>query len=271
MVDTNKKLPVNPGEDISQADARYLEIGLAADGRGYQVHAPGDFAEAKKSAFKEQWSSMGSYDTDQAHAEKGEIKTSLSKETRNYNTGGKSFTGEASVETYVQDTRKDTTEGDIAREVGGKEYVAVADQTIMTTKNGFVQNQAAGASDATAYIMSEGDIVEERSGGSFKSIEGDDINTVKKNYVRVVGEGDHATHVQKGNYDVQVTAGKLHLMTTADDLIANSNVKVLLQVGPLAKITMDPAKIKLQVGDGSYIEITASNIKMVSPRIDLNP
>lgn len=270
MVDTNKKLPVNPGQDLSQQDARDLEIFLSADGRGSQIHAPGDFSKAKKSAFKEQWTPMGSYESDQAHEEKGEVKTSLSKETRSYNTGGSSFTSEASVETYVQDTRKDTTEGDIAREVGGKELIAVADQTIMTTKNGFIQNQAAGASDATSYIMSEGDIVEERSGGSFKSVGGDDISTVQQNYARIVNLGDHATHVQTGNYDVQVTAGKLHLMTTANELIANSNVRVLLQVGPLSKISMDPARIKLQVGELSYIEITAAGIRMVGPRIDLN-
>ena len=269
MVDTNKKLPVNPGQDLSQQDARDLEIFLSADGRGAQIHAPGDFDKAKKSAFKEQWTPMGSYETDQAHEQKSEVKTSLSKETRDYNTGGSSFTAEASVETYVQDTRKDTTEGDISREVGGKELVAVADQTIMTTRNGSVQNQAAD-SDATTYIMSEGDIVEERSGGSFKSIEGDDISTVQQNYVRVIGSGDHATHVQTGNYDVQVTSGKLHLMASGNELIANSNVRVLLQVGPSSKISIGPLEIKLQVGETSYIQITPDGIKMVGPRIDLN-
>lgn len=255
MVDTNKKLPVNPGEDISQADARYLEIGLAADGRGYQVHAPGDFAEAKKSAFKEQWSSMGSYDTDQAHAEKGEVKTSLSKETRNYNTGGKSFTGEASVETYVQDTRKDTTEGDIAREVGGKEYSVVADQSILVSRNGFVHQQAAGNSSATSYIMSEGDIVEERSGGSFRSIEGDNILSVKENHVVIIGEGEYATHVQTGGWDTKVT--KSAKLFSGTDLLIQSATKITLRVGT-SSIVITP----------SNIEIIAQNSSGI---IDLNP
>ena len=59
-------------------------------------------------------------------------------------------------------------------------------------------------------------------------------------------------------------------MTSTDELIANSNVKILLQVGQNAKVTVEPAKIKLQVGGGSYIEITAGEIKMVSPKINLN-
>jgi hypothetical protein len=59
-------------------------------------------------------------------------------------------------------------------------------------------------------------------------------------------------------------------MTSAAPLIANSNVKILLQVGAESKITMESSKIKLEVGGGSYIEITSGGIKMVSPRIDLN-
>jgi len=270
MVDTNKKLPVNPGKDILKADPRYLEINVSGDGGGYQINSPIDPSEAKKSFFKEQWTSSGTYESIQADEKKGEVRTSLLKESRIYNTGGSSFTSEGSMETYVKDTRKDTTEGDISREVGGNEFIAVADQSIMTSKNGFIHNQAAGSSDATSYVMSEGDYVEERSGNYLSSTKGDDVKIVKGSYFRAIADGDVATHVQSGNFDLQVTSGKLHIMTSGDDLIANSNVKVLLQVGSNAKITMDPSMIKLQVGGGSYIEITSGGIKMVSPRIDLN-
>lgn len=267
--DSNKKLPKNPGSVSSQKDARYVEVRMSPDGRGSQTYSPYDFGEAKQASFQEQWTPMGSYQSDEAHA-KGELHTSLKYESRDYIIGGVCSTVEGSAETYVQDTRKVTVEGDNAKEVGKNDLLAVANQRIKTVLAGTIENTAAGASKAPTYTMSEGDVVEERAGGSFRSLEGDDVCTVKMNYARIIGEGDHATHVQTGNYDVQVTAGKLHLMTSGDELIANSNVKVLLQVGPLAKITMDPSKIKLQVGDASYIEITTAGIKMVGPRIDLN-
>lgn len=268
--DSNKKLPKNPSEVSGDKDIRDLDIRLRPDGYGKQVYAPFEFSEAKQYSFEEIWTPMGSYSTRESH-EKTEMSTKLSHETRNYNVGGHSFTSEAHSETYIQNTNKLTVEGDNSKEIGKNDLLAIAGQRIKSVLGGTVENTGAGRSEAPTYRMSEGDHVQEHSGHSHNAYEKDYVSSVGGNKIDMVQGGDYAMHVQKGNYDVQVSAGKLHLMTTADDLIANSNVKVLLQVGTLAKITMDPAKIKLQVGDASYIEITASNIKLVSPRIDLNP
>jgi hypothetical protein len=267
--DSNKKLPKSPGEVTRSVDVRYLDIMLRADGKGSQSYSPYDFNEAKNNSFEESWTPMGSFTTRESH-EKTELSTSMSYETRGYNVGGHSFTGEAHVETYVKDTNKLTVEGDNSKEIGKNDMLAIAGQRIKSVLGGTVENTAGGRSEAPTYRMSAGDHVQEHSGNDFKSFEKDSVQSVKGNKMTMIQEGDYAIHTQSGNFDLQVSSGKLHLMTSGDDLIANSNVKVLLQVGPNAKVTVDPAKIRLEVGGGSYIEITAGSIKMISPRIDLN-
>lgn len=267
--DSNKKLPKNPGDVTGSVDIRDLEIILRPDGKGSQVYTPFDFSEAKNNSFEESWTPMGSYSTRESH-EKTELSTSMSFETRSYNVGGHSFTSEASVETYVKDTSKTTTEGDKSEETGRNRIIATGGQDIKSTRKGTITNHASGDSEAPTYITSSGDYTQEHSGNHYQAFEKDSVQSVKGNKMTLIQEGDYAIHTQSGNFDLQVSSGKLHLMTSGDDLIANSNVKVLLQVGPNAKVTVEPAKIKLEVGGGSYIEITAGGIKMISPRIDLN-
>lgn len=267
--DSNKKLPKNPAEVTGNRDIRDLEIILRPDGKGSQLYSPFEFSEAKNNSFEESWTPMGSYSTRESH-EKNELNTSMSFETRSYNVGGHSFTSEAHVETYIKDTNKTTVEGDNAREVGGNDLSAIAKQKISSVLEGTITNTGAGKSQAPTYVMSEGDYTQEHTGNYYQGFEKDSVQSVKGTKMTMIQEGDYAIHTQQGNFDLQVSAGKLHLMTSADDLIANSNVKVLLQVGSQSKVTVEPAKIKLEVGGGSYIEITSGGIKMVSPRIDLN-
>lgn len=247
--DSNKKLPKNPGEVTRQAPAAEMEISMYPDGRGSQTYASYDQSKAKESSFRESWTGMGSYSTDEAHS-KGELQTSMKFESRDYNVGGSSRTAEGSTENYTQDTSKTTVEGDASREIGRNDLGAVANQRINTVLAGTVENQAAGSSQATSYVMSEGDIVEERSGNSFRSYEGDNVTTVNKNSVLVVGSGDRATHVQQGNMDTQVK-GKIRIKSESDILI-DSDTKITLKVG------------------SSTIVIDGSSIKMTSARIDLN-
>jgi hypothetical protein len=267
--DSNKKLPKNPGEVTRSVDVRYLDVMLRADGKGSQSYSPYDFSEAKNNSFEESWTPMGSFTTRESH-EKTELSTSMSFETRGYNIGGHSFTGEAHVETYVKDTNKLTVEGDNSREVGKNDLSAIAGQKISAALLGTVTNNGGGQSEAPTYVMSAGDHTQEHSGNYYLAFEKDTVESVKGTKMTMVQEGDYAIHTQQGNFDLQVSAGKLHLMTSGDDLIANSNVRVLVQVGSQSKITVEPAKIRLEVGSGSYIEITSDGIKMISPRIDLN-
>lgn len=266
--DSNKKLPNPPTVDTGNKPINRIEVKQNADGKGSIVYSPFEKDEIEQYSFEEHWSPMGSFKTRASH-EKKELVTSFSYETRDYSKGGHSSTHETHVESYIKDTRKVTIEGDNSKEVGRHNYEVTAGQKIASSLNATVENSAAGNSGPT-YRLSSGDLIEEHTGSHFEVLKGDLIQNVTKNRHTTVQEGDYGCHVQAGNYDVQVVSGKLHLMTLGDDLIANSNVKVVLQVGPLSKITMDPSSIKLQVGGGSYIEITAGGIKMISPRIDLN-
>lgn len=268
--DSNKKLPMTPGEVMRSVDVRHLDVMLRADGKGSQTYCPYDLNEAKKNSFEEAWSPMGSFTTRESH-EKTELSTSMSFETRGYNVGGHSFTGEAHVETYVKDTNKTTVEGDNSKEIGKNDLLAIAGQRIKSVLGGTVENTGAGSSEAPTYRMSAGDHSQEHSGNYYQAFEKDTVESVKGTKMTMIQEGDYAIHTQQGNFDLQVTAGKLHLMTAADDLIANSNIKVLLQVGSQSKVTVEPAKIRLEVGSESYIEITSTKMTLVSPEIHLNP
>lgn len=265
--DSNKKLPKNPAEVTGAVDVRDVEVFLRPDGTGSQTYSPFEFSEAKQNSFHESWTPLGSYTTRESH-EKTEMNTSMSYETRAYNVGGHSFTGEASVENYVKDTNKMTVEGDNSREVGKNDMSAVGGQKFSSVTEGTANFTG---SQAPTYVMSEGDYSQEHSGNYYQAFEKDSVQSVKGTKMTMIQEGDYAIHTQGGNFDLQVSKGQLHLMTSAGDLIANSNVKVLVQVGPQSKITVEPAKIKLEVGGGSYIEITSGEIKMVSPIINLNP
>lgn len=267
--DDNKKLTVPPGKVTGEKDVRYFTIHHSVDGTGSQHYAPFDLGESKEASFDEWWSSTGGYKTREAH-KKTELTTSLKYEHRGYNIGGHSQTGEASGQSFYNDTFSTTVVGDQGTDIGKNKYAGIVGTSTKPVGAGEVTRVIKTSANPRAESTS-GDKNVDVEGSSYSSVGKSAVRVVKQDDVVIVNEGDHAMHVQKGNFDVQVTSGKLHLMTSGDDLIANSNVKVLLQVGSQSKITMDTSSIKLQVGGGSYIEITSGSIKMVSPRIDLNP
>jgi hypothetical protein len=266
--DDNKKLTETPGKVTGERDVRYFTIHHSVDGTGSQQYSPFDLNESKEYSFDESWSSTGGYKTREAH-KKGELSTSLQYETRGYNIGGSSITGETHGQSFFGDTFSQSVVGGAGMDIGGSSFLGVVGTSTQAFGAGIVTRVPKLSNNPRAESTS-GDKNTDVEGSSYSSIGQSAVRVVKKDDVVIVNEGDHAMHVQKGNFDVQVTSGKLHLMTSGDELIANSNVKVLVEVGSQAKITVEPSTIKLQVGGGSYIEITAGGIKMVSPRIDLN-
>lgn len=267
--DDNKKLTETPGKATGEKDIRYFTIHHSVDGTGSQHYAPFDLNESKQYSFDEWWTSTGGYKTREAH-KKGELSTSLQYETRKYNIGGSSITGESHGQSFFGDTFSQTVVGGAGMDVGGASFLGVVGTTTQALGGGTVSRVPKLSTNPRAESTS-GDKNIDVEGSSYSSIGQSSVRVVKKDDVTIINEGDYAIHTQKGNYDLQVSEGKLHLMTSADDLIANSNVKILLQVGSQSKITMEPSKIKLEVGGGSYIEITSGKIELVSPRIDLNP
>jgi hypothetical protein len=219
--------------------------------------------------FVQKTRASGSYETIDYDSSKAEIITKFNPgENRNYCAGGNSNQVDGNDDVNIESTSRTNVAGD--RGVSCKTAYHVSTEGSVIAHNRSKKEFVVAASDSVSFNGSFGDQVNEHSGNWHESFEKDHVSAITGNKITMIKEGEYAIHTQKGNFDLQVTEGQLHLMTSGGDLIANSNVKVLLQVGSQSKVTIDPSSIKLQVGGGSYIEITAGEIKMVSPKINLN-
>lgn len=267
MADDNKKIPPTKQDDGEiKAKAPWTTGWQDILGNKEITYAS---AKDPTKYYTEKVRASGSYETVNYDDSKSEIITKFNPgERRDYCGGGNSTQVDGHDDHNVESTFRTNVAGDIG--VSAKTTYHTSTEGAVIAHNKFKKEFVVAASDSVSFSGSFGDQVNEHSGNWHESFEKDHVQAVTGNKITMIKEGDYAIHTQGGNFDLQVTSGKLHLMSSADDLIANSNVKVLLQVGSQAKITIDPAKVRLEVGGGSYIEITSGSIKMVSPRIDLN-
>lgn len=241
--DSNKKLPNVPTIDSGTKPISRLEIIQRPDGKGSVTYSPTELDEIEQYSFEEIWSPMGSFETRASH-NKTELKTSLNFETRGYNIGGHSTTHETHSETYVQDTRKVTVEGDNSKEIGRNNYEVTAGQKVSSSLEGTIENSAAGASEAPTYKLSEGDVIQEHSGHYHQAFGGDKVQTVTGNKLTMIKAGDYGCHVQGGSWDTQVSSnGRIY---TSKDLLIESATKITLKVGT------------------STIVITSSNVEIIA-------
>jgi hypothetical protein len=268
MVDTNKKLPEH-GWDNEEIVPKYGTTYGQQDILGSHKFVYANPDEPDKYSYQK-FEASGSYETLQKDKNKNEIRTNLNTgEMRCYTAGGCSSQTDGHNDTNVESTSRENSTGD--KGVSSKTSYETATNSKYSSISGSYYTFTVGPrSESKTFSGTDGDVAEEFSGHRHSAYEKDKVEAVKGNKVTMIEEGDYAIHTSKGNFDLQVSEGKLHLMTSADDLIANSNVKVLLQVGNQSKVTVEPSKVRLEVGGGSYIEITSGSIKMVSPRIDLN-
>jgi hypothetical protein len=107
-----------------------------------------------------------------------------------------------------------------------------------------------GESSTFSGVGTFGDQVNEHSGNWHEAFEKDHVQAVKGNKITMVEGGDHALHVQSGNYDAHIQQkGRIY---SESDLLLESASKITLKVG------------------ASTIVITAGSIEMDSPAIFLN-
>lgn len=268
MVDLTPKLPKHPWDDKEIEPIYGRTFGWKgpngeAEIRYSDVEAPDKFSWQKMEA-------TGSFSAMSADSSEKQNNTELNVGNKfSYVADGDSSQVDGHRDTNTMSTERRNCMGDIG-ESGKKNMVVFTEGKVEAIDGGHVRIVSADSSSWSG-TGTYGDQVNEHSGNWHAAFEKDHVQAIKKNKITMIEEGDYAIHTQTGNFDLQVSSGKLHLMTSADDLIANSNVKVLLQVGSQSKVTVEPSKVMLQVGDSSYIEITAGGIKLVSPRIDLNP
>ena len=267
MADDNKKIPPTK-QDEGEVTAKAPWTTGWQDVLGNKEIT---YASAKDPTkyYTEKVRASGSYETVNYDDSKSEIITKFNPgERRDYCGGGNSTQVDGHDDHNVESTFRTNVAGDFG--ISSKTSYQTSTEGSIIAHNRFKKEFVVAASDSVSFNGSFGDQVNEHSGNWHESFEKDHVQAVTGNKITMIKEGDYAIHTQSGNYDLQVSEGQLHLMTSAGNLIANSNVKVLVQVGSQSKVTVEPAKIRLEVGSGSYIEITSAGIKMISPRIDLN-
>lgn len=267
VTNKNKKLPIDGVSD----DKKVLKYGYTTGQRDILGSQTIVYAnpEEPENYFRLDLEATGSYRTTEQDSSENAHTTSLNTgRTSSYTVGGETTHIDGHKDSSCESTSRENVTGD--KGVACKTNYQTSTEGSIIAHNRFKKEFVVAASESKSFVGSYGDQVNEHSGNWHEAFEKDHVEAVSGNKISMIEKGDFAVHIQKGSYDMQVSEGKLHLMTSADDLIANSNVKVLLQVGTDAKVTVEPTKIKLQVGGGSYIEITSGGIKMVSPRIDLN-
>lgn len=247
------KLPQVPSKATSNKPLVDIEVVQRPDGQGSLFYSPIDHSEAKADSFEEHWTPMGSYKTRESHS-RTELTTSLGYEYRGLNIGGSSETIEGSKESYVRDTRKTTTEGDVAIETGRNQHIVVAGLETQVKKLGAVVSTV-GSSDAPTYDLHEGDRIQRTTGDVHKAVENDEVKVVGGNKILMVKDGDYAAHVQSGGWDTKVT--KKTKLFSGTDLLIQSATKITLRVGT-SSIVITP----------NNIEIIAQNSSGI---IDLNP
>lgn len=269
MVDTNKKLPKHAWDDDEiQTEQGWVtgeqDILGTKNFKYANPDKPDDYSIQEVLA-------TGSYRTIQFDKNKKQIETCFNiGQCHGYTAGGKSTQVDGHINLNGESTIATNSKGDHG--VTAKtQYTGITDQQVVVVERAEHKSVVATIGVGTkSFFTTSGDSVYEHKNDQHEGIEGNHVSAVTGNKITMIKEGDYAIHTAAGNYDLQVSKGKLHLMTSAGDLIANSNVKVLLQVGTQSKVTVEPARVRLEVGGGSYIEITAGKITLKSPRIDLN-
>lgn len=246
MTDHNKKLPSPPSAGKKLKYPYYTVTQDVNGGKSVDSRVPGD----ANLVYSEKYSPTGSYESFEYDEERGEIKTSLNVgDTRSYTSGGSSVNVDGSMDQTVNSSMRTNVVGDVSNESGRNRTEIVKGQTIQG-RGGPIITRGKPGSNNVSYNSSGGHVVNEHTGNHHESFKGDKVVAVTKNHVMMVNEGDHAVHVQSGNYDTKVK-GKTRLYSE-DELIIESGTKITLKVG------------------GSTVIITSSGIDIDGNRIDLN-
>lgn len=248
--DDNKKLPVPPWADASSGiEPKYPYVYGERDNNGGHTLKYRSLKEPEK-ASSEELSPSGSYKTVQYDENKKEIITRLNPgETRTYTSGGTSSHIDGHDDISIKSTQRTTVDGDIGVQTGKDYLIGVHDTYIEAVKD--KATGVMGGSESKTYNTSEGDVVQEHSGNYHEAFEKDRVTSVAKNSILMVKDGDHAIHVQSGNFDTHI-AQKGRIYADSDILIESKS------------------KITLKVGQ-SVIIITPDNISIIADRVDLNP
>jgi hypothetical protein len=185
----------------------------------------------------------GSYETLHADDQLSNMETVFKNgETRNYTVGGSSSQTDGHYDANIESTSRLNVKGDHG--VSSKTGYVVRTEGQVTAIREFDVKVKTSASESKSFHGSYGDVTEEHSGNHHSSYEKDQVTAVKGNQITMIQEGDHALHVQKGNFDTHIAEkGRIY---ADNDILIESATKITLKVGK------------------STIVITSGNIDIIS-------
>jgi type VI secretion system secreted protein VgrG len=103
---------------------------------------------------------------------------------------------------------------------------------------------------------------------SSTTIGNDHSHTVKKNMKVLVAEGDYNTTVSKGTMLSYVPENVYDVM--AKEIVETADESITLQVKDVS-LRIDAKSISLNVGTATEIKLDLATLKIISPKVDINP
>lgn len=246
MVKKGKK-PID-GLSEEKLKIRYPWIQGSQDALGRMEIRSGD-PNYPDEVFEAQVAATGSTTTREYDKENKEYNLSLNVgETRSYTAGSTSVHNDGHSDVNSESTIRQTSKGDSSLNCKTR-YTVITEGNVQSVRE-FCKEFCTSQSESKSFRGTFGDQVNEHSGCWHEAFEKDRVSAISGNDITMVENGDSALHVQSGNYDAHVAQkGRIY---TGSDLLIESATKIVFKVG------------------ASTITMTPGNIKMISPRIDLN-
>lgn len=246
----NKKLPGAPYDDQEEDSVKPDYPWLSGEatingGHRYRYENPDDFEGSFTEEFRPD---TGFNITKNSTDENGGVNYSLNHHVRNYASRGVSNHGDGNNDFSTEANNRSNVRCDDGCSTAGESYNGVGGSSISASNKGSVNGGTAGPQ----MNMTNGDVHNEHEGDTSSNHEGDLTRTISGNEHTIIssskngkGVGEWGLHLQDGNGDIQADKGKFRIKTVGDNLILDSTVKIIIQVGS-SSITLEPGQITVK-------------------------
>jgi len=158
------------------------------------------------------------------HKEANGLLSRISKEVREYVSGGHSHNSDSHKADHTQGSKNTDAKGDMGTASGGDHFKGHGGKEIGGSSEGGHNH-----TDGDDFRTSKGNVVSSHEGDMHTNHDGDHVSTVNgTNYHTTVG--DHALNVQGGQLDVQVNSGNTRIYS-AKSILIQSGTEITLRVG----------------------------------------
>jgi hypothetical protein len=246
----NKKLPGAPYDDQEEDSVKPDYPWLSGEatingGHKYRYENPDDFEGSFAEEFRPD---TGFSITKNSSDDNGGVNYSLNHHVRNYASRGVSNHGDGHNDFSTEACNRENCKINKGTSVGGESYNGVGGLIIEAANKGIVRDCTTGIT----CNVSDGDLINEYIGDINSNYEGDLTRTISGNEHTIIssskngkGVGEWGIHLQDGNGDIQADKGKFRIKTVGDNLILDSTVKIIIQVGS-SSITLEPGQITVK-------------------------